>query len=472
MNKWRKQVEGQMSSLKGSARSSGQNGTSETEFTYLKNQAVLENPYQQDDDVDDEEEHGVYRSTTTGGQSEFTMSRNTSSTSLRARSATGGSGPPIALTAGRMPPPRFPIPDHIHGPSNPPLTVSTNFVAPTASPNEFAGNSYFSPTMDSPVSTRSSGQANTFPFPRQIGQNSGWAPEEGNHNTAPSTGRAPSRDGQAPLNGFTTNGRTAQRPSLPAMTASQTAQQLAQSRIRSASSPNIHNVLSSSQKPYLNGQTQPAADSVPVPPIPAHMTQVRTPLNRSQTNSPTNSMLALRSGTQSPNLSRDRVPAQYQTAQYGFEQPSHQPVRSESRQYMHPTYATAAPPSAMEQRILSPPLPSTVQSNQIPYPTQLKMIIWFDPHPSHVTIVVPIIIKHRSLIDRIDSKMEKISYASISKGTARLRFLDSEGDYMSIMSDEDVQLAIEDWGMAHEAQLRAGTTPDFELLWNETIGSG
>ncbi len=103
----------------------------------------------------------------------------------------------------------------------------------------------------------------------------------------------------------------------------------------------------------------------------------------------------------------------------------------------------------------------------IPYPTQLKVSIWFDPSPSHVTIVVPIIIKHRSLIDRIDSKMAKVSSASIAKGSARLRYKDSDGDLITIRSDEDVQLSIEDWGSVNEGQIRDGIIPDFQLYWQQ-----
>lgn len=107
---------------------------------------------------------------------------------------------------------------------------------------------------------------------------------------------------------------------------------------------------------------------------------------------------------------------------------------------------------------------------EIAYPTQLKVKIFFDPAPSHVTIVVPIVVKHRSLVDRIDSKMVKISSASISKGTARLRYKDMDGDNVCIDSDDDVQLAIEDWGSVHAKQLAEGTVSDFELQWQEVPG--
>ena len=84
-----------------------------------------------------------------------------------------------------------------------------------------------------------------------------------------------------------------------------------------------------------------------------------------------------------------------------------------------------------------------------------------------MTIVVPIVVKCRSLIDRIDSKMQKVSGASIAQGTARLHYADSDGDKMVIQVDEDVAIAIEDWGQAHAEQLRSAVVPDFGLYWRE-----
>ena len=455
MKKWQRQVEIQRKSFNDAARISGQTGTSETEFTYLRNHAILQNPYQQESDVEDDEE-GTSGAAPIGGYSEFSMSRNTSSTSLRARSASGSG--PSSQPAGRVPPPRFPMPEPQIG-GIPPLTVSTTFTQPAMSPSEHAGNSYFSPTVDSPMSVRSSSQAGMFPFPRQAAFNSAYASEENKHNTAPPMGRAPLRDSQAPLNGYSINGRTVQRPSLPAMANTQQNTLSQQSRYRSASSPDFQAPNGSKRHP--SGQYQSQAEGVPVPPIPAHMAQMRAPVNRSQNNSPTGSILPLRTATQSPSLIRDRVPQQFQNS-YAHEQSP----RSEPRSFGSPNPGSSAT-SSIESRIMSPSLTSGSSSDDsIPYPSQLKMKIWFDPPPSHVTIVVPIIIKHRSLIDRIDSKMEKISYASISKGTARLRYLDSDDDYITIKSDEDVSLAIEDWGVHHEDVLRGGGSADFELHWN------
>lgn len=464
MNRWRSQVEMQKKILSDSARSSGHTGTSETEFTYLRGQGVnLQNPYQQEEDADDDyEEAGAQVAAAMGGPPEFVLSRNASSTSLRSRSATGGSGPPMPQQQGRAPTPRFPQSENGHGPS---LTLHTTNLPPSMSPAELAArSSYFSPTMESPVSTRSSSQASMYPFPRQGTPGSGRMSEESKHNTAPAAVRAPSRDGQASPNSYI-NGRTVQRPSLPAI-ASHTSQNAQQNRMRSASSPDIQQLVSGPRR-YVNGQIQSTSEIVPVPPIPPHVAQMRAPLNRSQSNSPTNAQLPFRSATQSPNLQRDGGPRY--AGHYVHDGPLQQHAnRYESRPYLHTTQTNPAPLFPADHRLMSPPLPSNTQSDEIPYPSQLKVKIWFSPHPNHVTIVVPIIIKHRSLIDRIDSKMEKISHASISKGTARLRYKDADGDSVLIGSEEDVQLAIEDWGLAHEEELRAGNIADFELVWQET----
>ena len=428
----------------------------------MSTQTPLHNPHAQEDEGDEDDEEPRVVSdmsaiSAIGTQSLFTNSKNTSSTSLHSRSTTSG-----ASSATRVPPPRFPIPDHVHGASGPPLTISTNISNP-GTPDERAGVSYFSPTVESPVSMRSSSQTGMYPFPRQpIPGSSGWNSEENKHNTAPPMGRL-SRD-QTPSNGYTIDGRTVQRPSLPPMPASQSAQQLSllQSRMRSASSPDIQNPNNSGQQRYVNGQMQPPIDNVPVPPIPAHMASMRAPVSRSQTSSPTE--IQRRHPAQSPKSSRDRA-LQYST-HYSYDQ-SH--VRSDPRYYSGQTASTMNP-SALGERIMSPPLQSALyQSDQVPYPSQLKVKIWFEPQPSHVTIVVPIIIKHRSLIDRIDSKMEKITASSIAKGTARLRYHDSDNEFVTMKCDEDVQIAIEEWVTVNEESLRNGVIPDFELYWNEIL---
>lgn len=461
MNKWRDQIQEQKQILFEQARSSGQTGTSETVFTSMRTQLQPENPYLQNEEVEDEDE-----STLTPGMvtSEFPVSRNPSSNSLRNIAAQNGNhGPPsrLGFTDNGM---------------QPPLSLNTNVPAGAESPGDFPGNSYFSPSADSPSSTRSSSQAGLFPFPRQGTPSNHWSHEDSKHRTAPATSGPSSREGHGPLNAYQMNGRTVLRPSLPVMPANQAshaAQQLAmaQSRMRSASTPNIHDPAAATSngagsKRYANGQLQPTIDNVPVPPIPSHMAQMRGTLNRSQTSSPTNIMPGARSATQSPMPPHGRPGQHAEQAIYNQSSSSHQ--RQPGSQGDQRTYNQGGYGPAPIQVLRSPPMPMhTAPEGQIPYPSQLKVKIWFEPAPSHVTIVVPIVIRHRSLIDRIDSKMVKISSASISKDTARLRYKDMENDLVTIGSDEDVQLAIEDWGLAHEDQLREGVVSDFELHWEE-----
>ncbi|KAL8813478.1 MAG: hypothetical protein Q9223_007022 [Gallowayella weberi] len=456
MNKWRDQIQQQKQVLyeqaKEQAKKSGQAGTSETVFTSMNTQSQPENPYLQNEEIEDEE-HPTY--TPTIGNTEFAVSRNASSNSLRnAATQNGSRGPPSRLAFAE------------HG-LQPPLSLNTNVTAAAESPGDFPGNSYFSPSADSPSSTRSSSQAGVFPFPRQGTPVNHWPHEDNKHRTAPATSVSSSRDGNGLLNAYQLNGRTVLRPSLPVMPANQAshaAQQLAmaQNRMRSASTPNIHdpvavNANGAGARRYANGQVQPTVDNVPVPPIPSHM---RAPLNRSQTSSPTNNLPGARSATQSPMPPLGRPGHHAEQAIY-----NQNPSQRHPGSQLH-TQGGYSP--APIQVLRSPPMPlHPASDDQIPYPSQLKVKIWFDPAPSHVTIVVPIVIKHRSLIDRIDSKMVKISSASISKGTARLKYKDMEDDFVTIGSDEDVQLAIEDWGQAHEDNLREGIVSDFELHWEE-----
>ncbi|KAI4163177.1 MAG: hypothetical protein LQ342_003305 [Letrouitia transgressa] len=469
MNRWREKVRQQKQTLCDSVRGSGQLSTSETIFTSMRHQGQLENPYVERDDVEEDDDSSTILAS---GQSEFAMSRNASSNSLRS-TATLVNQPNSNLA--RLPPPRFPFPDHSGG--SHPLSLNTNVPPSTDSPGDFPGNSYFSPSADSPSSLRSSNQAGMYPFPRQGTPVGHWGHEESKHRTAPAGSAPSSRDGPqlGPLNTYQINGRTGIRPSLPVMTAAQTAQaaqQLAatQSRMRSASTPNIHDPNAphsnvAGPRRYANGQVQPPDDNVPVPPIPSHMVQMRGTLNRSQTSSPTNGMQPARSATQSPMLQQNRAPRQH-IDQNGHDQAQYQRQQQSAQAEPRSANNHGVAPLAV---IKPPPVPTQgLLDDEIPYPSQLKVKIYFDPPGSHVTIVVPIIIKHRSLIDRIDSKMAKVhTNASISRGTARLRYKDQDDDFVTIGSDEDVQLAIEDWGQVHEEKLRDNIISDFELHWQQ-----
>ena len=441
MIKWRDTVQAQKKSLCEQARNSGQTGTSATEFNYMRDQGLLQNPYQEEDDVEEEESHSG--GTITPTQPSLAMSRNPSSNSLR----------PIA-GPGRMAPPRFPLPDPSNALIAPPLSLNTNVPPGKASPGEFPGSSYFSPTTnDSPTSTRSNSQQSFPQFTRPPTAPGHWPHEENKHRTAPAIGRGPSREGPAPPNSYVVNGRTVTRPSLPVMAANQNPQHqlIQQSRLRSASTPDIHNPNAPGARRPGPSQLPTQAENVPMPPIPSHMVPGRAPLNRSQTSSPVDSQLPIRRATQSPSVHRDPAHRQYQ-----------QSFENEAREYHHGHFPEELNP-------LTPQSTETSSSaNSImDYPHQLKVRVKFDPEPSHVTIVVPTLIKHRSLTDRIDSKMAKVTTASIAKKTARLRYEDSDGDMVRIETDEDVHLAIEDWALQNGRQILEGPAPDFELHWQQ-----
>lgn len=184
-----------------------------------------------------------------------------------------------------------------------------------------------------------------------------------------------------------------------------------------------------------NGQTYPPAD--PVPPIPNN---VRMPINRSQTASPPEGQLPIRGGPQASGL-------------HPYENDDRLPRNQEPE---------ATPKSAPRSVPMSSPGMSDKDSL---LPTQLKVKVLFDPSPSHVTIVVPISIKYRTLVDRIDSKMSRVHPASIARGTAKLKYQDETGDKIGIHTDEDVGLAIEEWATINEQKLRQGIINDFELFW-------
>ncbi len=457
----------QKQELSNFGRSSGQSGTSDNKFTSLE-KASLENPYLLDEDADEDDSQG---STLVGGYDGLAASRNASNSSLRgAATLTGASMLPPTNRAGL---PRHPHPDLSAGMSTGSLTLRTNVLPGATSPSgDFAGNSYFSPTAESPKSSRSSSQANTYQFPHPGTLVSGWRNDDNKHKTAPAMGRAPSRDGIGSAN-FAIGGRVLQGASS---VASQNAQYvaMAQLRSRSASTPDIHN--GSGPRRYANGHLQPSMDSNPVPPLPPnlppYMTQLRGPVNRSQTNSPVGGPALIRSATQSPQLQRERS-RQHQSQQeydhfYQNKQQQQQQA-NESRLIYHNTH----PAMVSQAKATSPspgiPLPPLLGSptTGIPYPSHLKVKIWFDPPSSgHVTIVVTIVIKYQSLADRIDSKMNKATSASIASGTAVLRYRDDQ-DLVVIESDEDVRTAIETWGEVHEQELHDGKVPDFELLWRE-----
>ncbi|KAJ5225791.1 hypothetical protein N7468_007016 [Penicillium chermesinum] len=417
MRTWYKDIDTQRL-IQSERRTIRHTGTSDSEFTYMEGMASMPNPYQQEYDADDP----FY--------SEFTMSRNASSTSLRTRSATGGSTGSVPHANGRS----------RYNANDPALSVHTQFPGSAGmSPGERNMNSYFSP-METP-STRSSSQSG-FSFGRQNTNSTTastvWTEENNNRYTAPAMSRVASKDG--PPSGWAQpNGRAAQRPSLPPMPGPQgsTSNGAAQ-RMRSASSPDIHhhNSAPPESRRYMGVHTMQTVDNVPVPPIPAHMANMKAPVNRSQNNSPTNSQLPMRSNPHHPSH---------------FTEPEYMDQRTSGQQRMSGQLSDHATS------------PLSQQPEHDPFmPTQLKAKVNFDDN--YVTLVIATNILFRSLIDRVDAKLARFTNRSIGGKTVRLRYMDEDGDFVTIDSDEAVQLAFMEWREQHRDELERGLVGEIQLF--------
>jgi cell division control protein 24 len=396
------------------------------EFAWMRDQtATMPNPYAEQNDDDDEDYNGSNGPYTS--QPNY-LPRNASSNSLRSRSTTGESSQSLASMVRQQPPPRFPI-----GFQPPALSLQTQ-LNQVPSPGQRGGDSYFSPVAESPASSRTSGASSMFPFPRQGTPQGGW--EEHNRYTAPAMPRAPSRESQG-SGGYQMNVRNQHMSSQP------TQAQLAQQRSRSYSTPDINGTQGSTRR-MTNGGSVPA-----VPGIPPHLHPAYDAgIPRSNSNSPSN--LPMRSNTQSPGIQRERM-MQQQNSQYGGA-----PSYSRSN-------TTQIPMSMMDGRTMSPPLPNAMSNlSELPLPTQLKVKVNCDGN--YVTLVVAFNITYQSLIDRIDAKVGRFSNNAIARGTMRLRYQDEDGDYVTIESDDDIQIAFQEWRESQKDQFHTGQLGEIELF--------
>ncbi|KAI9765603.1 MAG: hypothetical protein M1840_007292 [Geoglossum simile] len=422
--------------------------SSDVQFAWLKNQGgQMENPYEQQAE-DDDDGWTLYDSAVNTPQSEFSMSRNASSNSLRSRSATGDSGPPMTQVnypqgANRMPPPRFPMLNSVQPP--PPLTLHTQVqgnAAPSPGDRVVGGNSYFSPVAESPSSSRTSSSSGMYPFPRQATPN-GTFHEDYTRFTAPAMGRTASRDGQSVSPVYQANARSIQRPSLPAMAPQLLPQpMIPQNRLRSASSPDIHNPSGQPRRGLPNSHPHPHPHP-PMPPFPPHIAYGASGINRSQNNSPTAppNVLPIRAATQSPGAQRERL-----GQQLNYYQGIYAPEPQILPRSVPPPLRTITPISnqALIDREISPALgSSSLAGDQSNAAVQLKVKVTF--LDNYVTLVVSSNIKYQSLANRIDHKLARSTTLSIGSGSLRLRYKDEDGDFVTIHSDDDIQMAIADW---------------------------
>jgi cell division control protein 24 len=437
MKKWYAGVDGQRKEHAASIHSGSSPDAQPQDFAWMRDQHAMPNPYAQQDDDDDDDDYPPPNSGyPPQQQSPQGLPRNASSSSLRARSATADSSQSLAGIA-RAPPPRFPM-----GLQNPPLSLQTQLASGMPSPGQRGGDSYFSPVAESPSSSRTSTASTMFPFPRQ-GTPSGGGWEDHNRYTAPAMPRAPSRGSQTPAEAYQMNGRNAQRPSLPAMATQQAQANAAQQRSRSYSTPDINGQNGNRRLP--NG---PPSGPVPaVPGIPPHLHPAYDAgIPRSQNSSPNG--LPVRSNTQSPGIQRERLA---QNQQF-----------TSAPQYNR-SNTTQIPITAADNRTMSPPLGGrTSGDNEMSLPTQLKVKVNCDGN--YVTLVVAFNITYQSLIDRIDAKVGRFSNNAIARGTMRLRYRDEDGDFVTIESDDDIQIAFQEWREAQKHQYHTGQLGEIELF--------
>ncbi|KAF2842080.1 hypothetical protein M501DRAFT_1022208 [Patellaria atrata CBS 101060] len=444
MRKWATQIDTQRRQWKDNSRNSArtqQSSTSQTEFTYMINQGALENPYRQDDEEEEE------LTGTTYAPVDLNITRTGSSTSLRSRSATGDSGPPMNSTDPRAAPPRFPM---ISGP----LSLQTQRMPGAPSPGERPGDSYFSPVVETPLSSRtSSSSTSTFPFPRQQTPMNGWHHEEHNRFTAPAMGRTTSRESSSI--------RNPQRPSLPPGSSYATSMS-SQARLRSASSPDIQN--SAGQRRPSNGAIQPPVPEVPPIPFPTHHAYHHGLVNRSLNNSPNFAhQLPARSATQSPSVQRERVVPAHNPFEHGPMPPRSTPFARTGTPGSLMDPPRNLTPASMETRTLSPPLAgSTLDSEG---PSQLKVKVVFKTVGQSMTLVVPMNISYSTLRGRIDMKVSRVTdnQWSLLDGTLKLKYKDDDGDLVTIQSDEDVQTAFENWKEQQRDQISGGSLGEITL---------
>ena len=172
-------------------------------------------------------------------------------------------------------------------------------------------------------------------------------------------------------------------------------------------------------------------DNVPVPPIPAHMASMKAPVSRSQNNSPTSIQLPIRS----------------------------QPHHAYPSQFTEPEYNDARNSGQISDHATSP---LSQEPDGDPYmPTQLKAKVNFDDN--YVTLVIATNILFRSLTDRVDAKLARFTNRSIGSKTVRLRYRDEDGDFVTIDSDEAVQLAFMEWREQHRDMLAKGLVGEIQL---------
>lgn len=404
MKRWHSQIELQRKNCLEQSRN--QPTTSNTEFTYMQNRTDdLENPYRDDENPEDDD----MGTPPSYAGSEYNMSRNGSSTSLRSRSNTGESG-----FGPRIPPKQL-------GFSGQPLTLRTQQIhSGMMSPIDKA--SHFSPNLDSPTSTRTSGSSGMFPFPRQATPG-----DDQSRFTTPAAGRGQTaafqsmdvRSGRTQANGVNAAYQAA----------------LAQNRFRSASTPDVNRRV--------------PTNAPPVPSVPSHLS---AQAQRSQTSSP-----VYLTGKAAQQLLDGKRPiiTHHQTlstdSQYGYGSGGFDQARG-----------ITPLPLQSDAGVMSPNLGSSQTFGDPSQPSQLKVKVKVPSEGSTMTLVVGFNISFQSLKDRIDAKLQRYTNVTLASGSVKLKYL-YDDEHVSIQTDEDVQTAFDEWREQQQEEI-VGQLGEIELF--------
>ncbi|KAI5788848.1 hypothetical protein DFH27DRAFT_486550 [Peziza echinospora] len=406
LNQWKNMLQQQVdieNQVEGGVRWSGSTAkTSNTEFMWMQNSKTEPSDYngmrsdgELTEDEDEDNEAVEYQATT------YYPYKNGSAASLRSRAGTNEGAPTQYISGLPNNPSVLRQARYTHQSQNstssqqPTLSLNTyQAVSPGAQSPERTAMSHFSPSSEGPMSIRGS-SASAYPFPRQPTPN--YHTEESRFSTSTTMSRSTSREGSslAAQAAQAAASQRLQRPSLPGMSPGGTMQ----SRMRSASSPNIHHIPTQAQLARSPGMIPP----MPVPPVPQTYQAYNggpAVINRSQNNSPT-------SPVQNPNI-RHASPSVHENGNGRL---------------------------------------NGVSSKSIQVP-QVKVRV---SYANDVFIViVPYNISYVQLMDRIERKV-KICGANgqnpnmppIVSGYIRIRYQDEDGDLILMESDEDVQMAFD-----------------------------
>lgn len=412
----------------------GMLSTAATEFAWMAHTADSGDHGQDSQDVSDDDDditviqdnpHLSQLSGTT-----LSSSRNGSTTSLlRSRSATNENmpPPPPPSAAAFMPrsngtqasPAWYPQQGN-----TPPLTLNTNpIIQALANSPERSNASYFSP-VETPMPTGRSISSNSQGyFPRYTSSSTTYYEESIGSHYAPSMSRTSSREGSSQGAQYTAfqspafqNSQRLQRPSLPGMGAAATSAPNQQSRMRSASSPNIHHM------PVPSGlsRSSPGGNIPPVPSLP-----IPSGLSRSSPSGiipPVPSLpggyIPYSGGPAVTNRNPEDPPASPDVAFLGAKEGPQTPgLDGGHNGLLTPNSGLASPPSNTK--------------------TQIKVKIHYNNDT--LAIIVPYNIAYSQLIDRIE---RKVKFCGIET-PIRIRYQDEDGDKISMNSDDDVQMAFD-----------------------------